>query len=700
MPPPDTRTLDLPLIRLRGVGPERSAQLARLGLQTVEDLLLLRPRRHEDRRNLVVIRDLRTGQTAATRGRVVAQGLKKQRKPGRSLFEILLEDGTGRLACRWWNLPYMERYFSVGAEVMVYGRVGAFRPLFMDHPETEVVENGDEMSIHLDRVVPVYPLTEGLPQRWLRALLWRTLAEWEARVAEPWPESVSELLGRMPSRRQAVRWLHFPDEPDQAELARQRLALDELTEIQLRLQTRRRNLEAKSRALPCAGDNRLIKPFLAGLGFALTEAQTTVLREIRQDLRGPHPMRRLLQGDVGSGKTVVSACAALMALESGYNVALMAPTQILAEQHFQTFARWLQPLGVALRLETGEVSNRVGQSADATGVQAQRVMTLGTHALLEPAVELPRLGLVVIDEQHKFGVAQRETLLRKGVYPHLLAMTATPIPRTLGLTLYGDLDVSVIRQMPPGRGRVRTFVRGPAQLPRVHEFVLKKIAEGRQACVVYARIEDTDLKASMKSVTQEFQRLEKEFAPHRVGLLHGRMPGPEKEAVMRAFRAGEIQILLATSVIEVGVDVPNATVMLVENAEQFGLAQLHQLRGRIGRGAHESYCVLLANRQTPEARQRLRVLEQSADGFFIAEADLKLRGPGDFLGREQSGLPPLRFANLAGDLPLVEQARLLAARLLSLGASAPTSGSPAPEARANGAENNAAGGYSTGLSSR
>jgi ATP-dependent DNA helicase RecG len=659
-------------MQVKGVGPERAAQLARLGPRTVGELLLLRPRRYEDRRHFLAVRELKLGQAATTRGRIVAQGIKLFRQGTQSVFEFILDDGTARLHCRWWNLPFMERYFSVGDEVMVYAKPVSLTPRTCDHPEAEVVVPGEEVSIHLDRVVPVYPLTEGLPQRWLRSLVWRVLGQYGSSVAEPWPQ-LAPLMTNIPSLISAIRWLHFPDEREQGEAARQRLALDEFIQLQCQIQGRRRNLQAKARGLPCAGHNRLIKPFLAELGFALTGAQTTVLREMRQDLGGRYPMRRLLQGDVGSGKTVVAACTALMALESGYNVALMAPTEILAEQHYRNFRRWFERLGLRVDLLTGHVATAESGGdqlpSGAATSSPPPTLVIGTHALIEPAFVLPKLGLVIIDEQHKFGVAQREALLRKGHYPHLLVMTATPIPRTLGLTFYGDLDSSVITEMPPGRGRVRTFVRGPAQLPKVYEFIRGKLAEGRQAYVVYPRVEESDLKSGVKAVEQERERLEREFAPHRVALLHGRVRPEEKEAVMGAFSRNEVQLLLTTSVIEVGVDVANATVMVVENAEQFGLAQLHQLRGRIGRGAHESYCVLVVTRETPEVQERLRVLTETTDGFRIAEADLELRGPGDFLGRHQSGLPPFAFGDLARDRALVEQARGLAAHLLADGES-------------------------------
>ena len=693
--PPDP--LQTPLPALRGVGAERAAQLARLELRCVGDLLLHRPRRYEDRRHFQPIAGLTLEQPALTCGAIIAAGLNRYRKGARSVYEFILDDGTGRLHCRWWNLPFMEKYFSIGDEVVVFGKPNSLRPRTMDHPETEVVPGeGLETSIHLNRIAPIYPLTEGLPQRWLRSLLWRTLAEFAPAVPEPNPEipltgehvSVpdadsanpqSAIAPRavppavvpfrnpqsairnpqsipLPSRSHALQMLHFPEEMSDVEIARQRLALDEYIELQLALRMRRKKLEALAHPLPCAGDhNRLIKPFLARLGFELTASQTKVLREIRHDMAGPAPMRRLLQGDVGSGKTVVAACAMLMALECRADAALMAPTEILAGQHAQNFRRWMEPLGVGVEVRTGSTKAAV----QGASLLYPATLYIGTHALLEESFAPARLGLVIIDEQHKFGVAQREQLVRKGRYPHLLVMTATPIPRTLGLTLYGDLDISVIEQGPPGRGRVKTFLRAAESLPRVWAFLREKLAQGRQAYVIYSRVEDADTSTGVKAATKEWHHLEKVFAPWKVGLLHGRLKSQEKEAVMAAFRGNETHVLLATSVVEVGVDVPNATLMVIENAEQFGLAQLHQLRGRIGRGAEESYCILIAAGKSAEARERLKTMEETIDGFRIAEADLKLRGAGELLGRQQSGVPKLRFGDLATDADLVERARAL-----------------------------------------
>ena len=655
MPPPDNTISPLknPVTSLWGVGGERAAQLARLGLVTVGDLLLHRPKRYEDRRHFKKISELTKDEPYTARGTIVALGLKRFRGGQRSVFEIILDDGTARLHCRWWNLPFMQNYFAQGDEVFVFGKLIETKPRTMDHPETEVIESGEESFIHIARIVPIYSLTEGLPQRWLRGLTWRTLEKFETQLDSGsaqynTPNAARDTL--LPSRGNALRMIHFPEELSDMEIARQRLALDEFVVLQRQIQSRRKKFEANVKALPCGGDNRLMKPFLSRLGFKLTDSQTAVLREIRADMGGAHPMRRLLQGDVGSGKTVVAACSALMAIESGCNVALMAPTEILAEQHFTNFKRWFGPLGIHVELQTG---NRKAEKLSAGN---SGMLFVGTHALFSADFDLPKPGLVIIDEQHKFGVAQREQLVRKGNYPHVLVMTATPIPRTLGLTLYGDLDISVIDQMPAGRGKLQTFIRMMDKLPKVFEFIREKISTGRQAYVVYPRVEDSGGK-ELKAVTTEFENLKKVFAPFKVGLLHGKLNSKEKEAVMTGFRANQIHVLLSTSLIEVGVDVPNATIMLIENAEQFGLAQLHQLRGRIGRGGHQSFCILISDAKKPEARERLKILEETSDGFKIAEADLKLRGPGELLGREQNGLPQFHFGNLADDLDLIRRAR-------------------------------------------
>jgi len=669
--------LAAPITAIWGVGEERARLLARLDIFTVEDLLLHKPRRYEDRRKFLPIRDLKLKEAATVHGTIVASGIKRFRRGERAMFECVFDDGTARLHCRWWQAqPWMPDWFTVGREFLIFGKPESIKPRIINHPETELVEPGDDEFIHVNRIVPVHPLTEGLTARVMRTLIWRALEQIVAKArdnAACLPEwfaadnklaAIQQTTVPPPSRANAVWMTHFPEELTDVEIARQRLALDEFVELQTQIQLRRKKFEALAKGLPCTGDNRLMKPFLAALGFKLTESQTHVLREIRTDLGGAHPMRRLLQGDVGSGKTAVAACAAIMALESGYNVAIMAPTEILAEQHSRNFTKWFQPLGIGVYLQTGSNKGSEKTSLSPNGSH-QGAIYIGTHALLTGGFEIPKLGLVIIDEQHKFGVTQRESLVRKGNYPHLLVMTATPIPRTLGLTLYGDLDLSIMSGMPGGRGEIKTFVRTTEKLPKVFDFIREKISTGRQAYIVYPRVEVTDTDKDIKAVTKEFGNIQRALTSFKVGLLHGRIKSADKEQVMSDFRANKIQALVATSLIEVGVDVPNASVMLIENAEHFGLAQLHQLRGRIGRGAHESFCILISDAENDEARERLKILEQTNDGFKIAEADLKLRGPGELLGQQQSGAIKLRFGNLAEDLPLIQRAKDLVAKSLN-----------------------------------
>ncbi|HYE31008.1 MAG TPA: ATP-dependent DNA helicase RecG [Methylomirabilota bacterium] len=647
------------LADLWSVGRERAAALERLGLRNVLDLLLHRPRRYEDRRNVCKISQLEIGVPAVVSGQITAMGVKRFRGGSRSVFEFVLDDGTARVHCRWWNQPFRESYYKVGERLVVYGKPKDLKPRTMDQPETETIDDESaEPSIHVNRVVPVYPLTEGIMQRWLRGLIYRTLPK----AVDQFDQLALPAEGVMLSMSEAVRLLHMPPEIEDAERARARLALEELLRLQLELKRRRKAMEAKANSPVCGGSNDLIRPFLAKLPFKLTSSQTAVLKEIREDLSRTVPMRRLLQGDVGAGKTVVAGCAALMAMESGCNVILMAPTEILAEQHFQRFHSWLTPLGIDVSLRTGAVKSDEHPSLLSGKARLPKIV-IGTHALIQSSFEIENLGLVIIDEQHKFGVSQREKLVRKGRYPHLLVMTATPIPRTLGLTLYGDLDISVIHQLPSGRGKIRTYVRPPEKLPQVWQFVREKLDAGQQAYIVHPRVEESS--AGVKAVLLEHKNISAALAPHGVGLLHGRLAAEEKERVMSAFRKNKLQALLATPLIEVGVDVPNATIMVIENAEQFGLAQLHQLRGRIGRGALDSYCVLVASAKTAEARERLEILEKTSDGFEIAEADLRLRGPGELLGQDQAGAANFKFADLAKDSRLVEEARALAVRILA-----------------------------------
>ena len=640
--------LNRPLVELPGVGGERAAQLARLKCLTVGDLIMHRPRRYEDRRDVRPIHDLSSEEARLARGKIMLLGTNHLRG-GRRKFEFVLEDDSGSVRCRWWNCNYMDRLFHRGDDVLVYGKLTGGKLAGLDHPETEIIKSDDDPAVHVNRIVPVYPLTEGMQQRWLRRVIFGLLEKQIEEFSEP-----DYTAAGLPPRREAIRQLHFPDDLDQAKAARRRLALDEFVELQSTIRRRRVTMQTKAKALPCTGDGSLVNPFLQQLEFQLTDAQRTVQMEIEGDLNGKHPMRRLLQGDVGSGKTVVAALALLRALESGYNGLIMAPTEILAEQHFRNFTKWLEPLGIRVRLRTG------ARKDTAKLLFEKRTLVIGTHALFQAGFNLERVGLIVIDEQHKFGVTQRDRLVKKGRYPHLLVMTATPIPRTLGLTLYGDLDSSVINEMPAGRGEVRTHIRTPERWQKILDFFKTELATGQQAFVIFPRVENEDSVGGIKAVKAEAQKLATAFAPYTVDVLHGRLKPEEKAAVMAGFRKNQTQVLLATTVVEVGVDVPNATLMLIENAEQFGLAQLHQLRGRIGRGAGDSHCILLTRGKSKEANERLTVLTETNDGFKVAEADLQLRGPGELVGQDQSGLPAFKFGDLRRDLDLIELARHVA----------------------------------------
>ena len=519
----------------------------------------------------------------------------------------------------------------------------------MDHPEFEVIENDEEKSIHLRRITPIYPATEGLSQRMLRSIIYRLLQDLDTAPIEPLlPDDLKD-----GDRAEAIRAIHFPESWESLTAAREHLVLSEFFAMQMLIASRRADSHARVSAAHC-GRGDLLEKFLGTLPFEMTTAQKKVIAELEQDLAAKHPMNRLLQGDVGSGKTVVAIAAILLAVEAGYQAAFMAPTQILAEQHYTVLRRWLEPLGVKLSIRTA--ARREENFLPLLEGNEKADVIIGTHALLYEKVSFANLGLVVIDEQHKFGVAQRARLTSREPAPDVLVMTATPIPRTITMTVYGDLDVSILDEMPRGRGKIITAVRDSSKLGEVLSFLRKQLEAGRQLYVVYPLIEESE-KLEAKAAATEYDRWRERLHPYFCELLHGRIPGPEKQEIMERFRRGETTVLISTTVIEVGVDVPNATVMLVENAERFGLAQLHQLRGRIGRGEHKSYCILLTSEPSSEAVAKLAVLEKTSDGFEVAEADWELRGPGDLLGTAQSGLPALKIGNLRRDAELMRRAR-------------------------------------------
>jgi ATP-dependent DNA helicase RecG len=639
---------------------EVAAMLA-AGFPTAAQVLDHLPKRYEDRRCFDVFPQQATATAVCLRGSVIDSG-KRAFGQGRGFYEAIVMDGSGgvfgsgKITCRWFNMPFMHKLVAVGQEVVVYGKVKeANGRLIIDHPEFEVLRDDDleSESIHLERLVPIYRNIAGLSQRRLREIIHLLMRQADpASLARPFDVDPAT------PRATALWQAHFPDALDQAHAARRRFALEEFFAIQLNVAWRRcRHQEQTGRVL--GKRTTLLKAFYQSLPFDFTDAQKRSIREIVADMRQARPMNRLLQGDVGSGKTFVAMAAMLLAIDTGCQAALMAPTQILAEQHFLTFRRWLEPLGVRIALRTG---NR--DEANHLEIDGEAQMIIGTHALLYDDAGFRDLALVVIDEQHKFGVAQRASLIRRGVVPDVLVMTATPIPRTLTMTLYGDLDVSLLDEKPPGRGQIITAVRVGAKQSDVTAFLKKHLANGRQAYLVYPLVEESE-SLKLESATTAVEKWRKRLPTHEVGLIHGKLRPEEKEEVMRRFREGAIRVLVATTVIEVGLDVPNATIMILHHAERFGLAQLHQLRGRIGRGVHKGYCILLTDGKLPEALEKLNVLEQSADGFVIAEADLRLRGPGDVLGTLQSGLADLRFPDFLADTALLREARELAKLVLT-----------------------------------
>jgi ATP-dependent DNA helicase RecG len=647
--------LDQHLESLGWVPEAKRKLLARLGLETWRHLLEHYPRRYEDRARFASFPTCGSEEAVCVRG--VVKKVSARYFGGRKIVEVTVEDSgenalSGRLVCRWFNQHYIQRMLATGQEIIVFGRPkDSGNRIYMDHPEFEVVEDEGEQNIHMGRITPIYPLTEGLRQRALRALLFRAVEELGTLPRGPlvdW-DLIPEYV--------ALRNIHFPETWEVQQEARKALALREFVAMQIAVEQRRLKIAALiGQRLVASG--RLTERFLEELPYRPTAAQVRVIGEIRRDMAKKVPMSRLLQGDVGAGKTLVAAAAMLYAVESGYEAALMAPTQVLAEQHFENFRRWLAPLEIRIALRTGARAEHSHLE-----LQGDAQILIGTHALLYDTHQFQRLGLVVIDEQHKFGVLQRAKLLNRTPVPDLLVMTATPIPRTLAMTVYGDLEVSLLDQKPANRRPIITRIRSASKIPEAAAFIRERVEAGRQAFIVYPVI-DESAAVTAKAASTEFIKWEKLLAPHRCGLLHGRLSVEDRERVMAQFRASETDILISTTVIEVGVDVPNATVMLIENAERFGLAQLHQLRGRISRGRHQSFCILLTDREDSSALEKLAVLEKSEDGFEIAEADLKLRGPGDMLGTAQSGLPPLRLASLIEDIDLLLRAKAIAKKVL------------------------------------
>ncbi len=663
--------LNNPVKYLRGVGPQRAAVLEERGIATVGDLLSYLPFRYEDRIRFTPIAEIVPGQTHTVLAEVAGGAGTVRFTRGRGpMFYATVRDGSGVLHARFFHGAYLEGRLKEKQRLVLHGKVemDPYRPgrLEMVNPQIELVGSGDTSpadSTEVGRIVPIYEALGGISSRMLRRIIYGVLADFDGAVPDPLPETIREHY-RLPTRREALLYAHFPPKNESLDLlndfrspAQIRLIFDEFFYYQLALALRRQREHRRPGIAMRIREDKIRAALKRILPFKPTAAQKRVLAEIAADLEQPFPMHRLLEGDVGSGKTIVALEAATIVIENGYQVALMAPTEILAAQHFLSARRVFEPAGYRVEWIVGG-----RKSAEKTGVlgrveSGEAQFVVGTHALLEDPVQFARLGLAIVDEQHRFGVLQRKRLIEKGASPHVLVMTATPIPRTLALTLYGDLDLSVIDEMPPGRAPVETRWTSDAQLPGVWEFLRREIARGRQAFIVYPVIEES--KQELKAATEEYERLAKDAFPKlRVGLLHGRLKNEEKDLVMEQFRRGELQILVATTVVEVGVDVPNATVMVIEHADRFGLAQLHQLRGRIGRGVEKSHCILVAPKSIAgEARERIETMVATSNGFEIAERDLKQRGPGEFFGTRQHGDAAFSFAQPLRDRELLELAR-------------------------------------------
>jgi ATP-dependent DNA helicase RecG len=644
---------------LKGVGPKRASLLEALGLATIGDALQFFPRKYVDRGDLVPIRDVKPGRDVAVRARII--DLRSPRWGDR--LEALIEDGTGSMRVIWFHARFLAKALATGAEYLFYGRANLYRGrVQLQHPKFEPMAEGAPPLAEADRIWVEYPATEGLQQGSLLRLTDEALRVGLPLVRETLPEAMRERL-RLADLAQALGMIHRPKSMDEVGRARRRLIFGEFFLMELAVALRRRSTLASHNAPPIPAGDKVDARIRARFPFVFTGAQDRVIAEIRADLSRDRPMTRLLQGDVGCGKTAVALYAALAAVAAGYQAAIMAPTEILAEQHYHNVEKYLVGSRVRWALLVGGLPVAERRRLLRRIRHGDADIIIGTHALIQQDVTFSRLGLVVVDEQHKFGVLQRAEVKwqpaadNPALQPHYLVMTATPIPRTLALTVFGDLDVSTIDQMPPGRTPIETWCVSSDERAKAHAFIRKELAAGRQAFVVYPLVEENE-KSDLRAATEEAERLGREVFPRfRVGLLHGRMKPKEKDAVMEQFRRGEIHLLVSTVVIEVGVDVPNATVMMVEHAERFGLAQLHQLRGRIGRGAAKSTCLLVGDPETPEAERRLQVLGETCDGFRIAEEDLRLRGPGEFFGTRQHGMPELVLGNVIDDYDLLRLAR-------------------------------------------
>ena len=646
---------------LKGVGPKRSEILGRLGIHTIHDMLHYFPRDYKDRTRIQKISEAKIGAEITIKGKILAiqNRMARNRK---YILEAFVTDETGSIAATWFNQPFLMNKFHVGDNLFLHGKVGAYKYLQLLSPEYEVIQDA-ETNIKEGGIIPVYSLTEHISQTQFRKIMKESVHHFTDRIEELLPQEILVKNQLLPLDK-AIREIHFPETFDALKRAKTRLVYDELLTLEMAMALRRSGIKEETGIAFKAGPN--VDAHIRNLiPFALTNAQERVIREITTDMRSNKPMNRLLQGDVGSGKTVVAIYAILAAIANGYQAAFMAPTEILSEQHFQTIQKYLQHSHVRMQLLTGSTNSKFKKDVLEKIRTGQIDLVIGTHALIEDTVQFKKLGLVVIDEQHKFGVIQRLKLKEKGFQPDVLIMTATPIPRTLSITLFGDLDISILDEMPPGRTPIKTFWISKDKETDSYNFIHGEINKGRQVFIVYPLVEESAV-LDLKAAVTEAKRLQHDVFPAcKVGLLHGQMKSGDKDKIMTDFKEKRYDILVSTVIIEVGIDVPNATVMVVEHAERFGLAQLHQLRGRIGRGSELSYCLLFGNPKTNEARERLKIMTKTCDGFKIAEIDFKLRGPGEFFGTRQHGLPELKISDLIKDFPILKQARSDAFEIVS-----------------------------------
>jgi len=668
--------LDTPIQYCKGIGPKRAELLKKIGIHTIEEALFYIPWRYEDRGNLKKISRLSIGSYETVMGEVVSAEVVETKRKWVKVFELLITDKSGMLVGSWFNQAFMKKSFKPGQTVVLSGIVKSnpYRGGLpqIDNPDYEIMDDTESDNlIHAGRTVPIYRTTSGLSVRYLRSMMKTIIDTCVSAMPDVLPDHIIKKYSLL-SAAEAIAEVHFPEqEKDLLVLnrgesaAHRRMSFEELFTLELGLALRKQGRGAAKKGIAFKAVDRLESSLRAKLPYRLTNAQERVIAEIKKDMTGDRPMNRLVQGDVGCGKTIVATIAALMAVENGYQACLMAPTEILAAQHYRNIEALALPLGITVRHLVGGLRKKAKETILAEIGSGAANIVVGTHALIEQNVQFKNLGLAIIDEQHRFGVMQRSTLTSKGYEPDVLVMTATPIPRTLALTVYGDLDVSVIDEMPPGRSPIVTRIYFEPRRREAYQFLDEELKKGRQVYVVYPLVEETE-KSDLKAATEMAAHIQKDIFPNwKVGLLHGRMKADEKEAAMAAFKANETHILISTTVIEVGVDVPNATVMVIEHPERFGLAQLHQLRGRVGRGGHQSFCILMGPRMfADEARERLNAFARTTDGFKIAEEDLRMRGPGEFLGTRQSGLPDLRAANIIRDADLLEKARSEAFELI------------------------------------